>query len=62
MIYAESFESLPNAARLAIYRRLNAILKSGTSDGTLGQLSPAMRAITKKILTETKPEFKSILP
>jgi len=62
MIYAESFESLPKPARLAIYRRLITILKNGATDGALAQLSPAMRAITNQILTETKLEYKAILP
>jgi len=57
MIYSNTFESLPQAAKDAVYERLFQILSSGSQDARYARLTSEMRREVLDILTETKPEF-----
>jgi hypothetical protein len=60
MIYSEQFDSLPEQARTAIYRRMWQILSGEETDPKYARLSPADRRAIVEILRETKkglPEY-----
>jgi hypothetical protein len=60
MIYSDQFDSLPEQARAAIYRRIWQILSGEEKDPKYARLSPADRREIIEILRETKtglPEY-----
>lgn len=57
LIYSEGFDSLPDVARKAVYKRLREILTGQERGDEFGQLPDAERKVLLEILTETKPEF-----
>jgi hypothetical protein len=60
MIYSDAFDSLPEPARAAIYRRMRQILSGEEKDAKYARLSPADRKAIVEILRETKkglPEY-----
>jgi hypothetical protein len=57
MIYTETFDALPAAAKAAVYERLWAILSGKLTDGEYAKLSTADRRAILEILRETKKEL-----
>jgi hypothetical protein len=60
MIYSEQFDSLPEEARAAIYRRMWQVLSGEEKDPKYARFSPADRRAVIEILRETKqglPEY-----
>jgi hypothetical protein len=60
MLYSEQFDSLPDPARAAIYRRMWQILSGEEKDPKYARLAPADRRAIIEILRETKkglPEY-----
>jgi len=61
LIYSESFDALPGAARDYFYDRAKSILMGEDESSAFDHLSKADRAAILEILQETKPEFASRL-
>jgi len=61
LIYSKSFESLPDAARSAVWHRLKEILTSKDDTKPYSHLSASDRQAILEILRDTKPEFARYL-
>jgi len=57
LVYSESFDKMPQAARDYVYRRLFEIFSGKDRSEDFAHLSEADRAALLEILSETKPEF-----
>jgi hypothetical protein len=57
LIYAASFEALPQQVKGHIYRRLHTILAGQDHSQDFAHLSPADRQAIREILVATKPDF-----
>lgn len=57
LIYSESFEALPPAAKAQVWRRLRDVLLGKDRDARFGHLSAADRRATFEILRDTEPDF-----
>ncbi len=57
LIYSEGFESLPEAARRAVYQRLREILTEKDTNVDFAGISGPDRQAVLEILRDTKPEF-----
>jgi hypothetical protein len=61
LIYSESFDALPQAARDYFYDRAKAILTGEDESSAFSHLSKADRTAILEIVQETRPEFASHL-
>ena len=61
LIYAKSFDALPQAARDYVYRRLQEVLTGKDQSKTFAHLSTEDRKAILEILQETKPAFASFV-
>jgi hypothetical protein len=57
MIYSESFDALPDAAKSAVYARLWDVLSGNETDKIYQSLTPADRDAIIEILRDTKPNL-----
>jgi hypothetical protein len=57
MIYSDSFEAMPSAARDRIYKRLYDVLTGRDQSAKFAHLSEGDRTAILQILTETKPNL-----
>jgi hypothetical protein len=57
MVYSETFDALPTAAKQAIYRQLGRVLSGQATAARYKRLSAADRQAILDILAETKPDF-----
>jgi hypothetical protein len=57
LIYSEPFDSLPQAAKQAVYARLWAVLSGAVRDARYDRLTDADRQAVVDILRETKPDL-----
>jgi hypothetical protein len=57
MIYSDSFNALPRAVKLHIYRRLWDVLHGENPDPGWGNVAPETRRAILEILTETKNDL-----
>jgi hypothetical protein len=55
LIYSESFDGLPEAARERVYRRLWEVLSGQDTSPTFARMTEADRRAVKEILIDTKP-------
>jgi hypothetical protein len=60
LIYSESFDNLPPAARKQFYTRLRQVLDGTESNKDFAHLSGADRQAILEILRDTKPEFTEL--
>lgn len=58
LVYSESFDALPGAAKLMIGQRFGQILGADTATSSYENLTPADRKALLEILRETKPGLK----
>ncbi len=61
MIYSNTFEALPQAAKDAVYAMLFEVLSSAPPESKYARLTSEKRREVLEILTETKPEFAELL-
>jgi hypothetical protein len=57
LLYSEEFAGLPDQAKIAVIRRIDAVLTGRDGDGEFTRLSVADRAAIRSILIETLPVF-----
>jgi len=57
LIYSESFDAIPDVARLEIYRQLRAILSGADTSADFRRLTAADRQAILEIVEATKPAF-----
>ena len=57
LVYAESFDALPDSVKRYVYRRLHEVLSGEDARPEFGHLLQADRDAVREILEETKPEF-----
>jgi hypothetical protein len=57
LIYSESFDALPRAARDYVYRRIREVLTGADTSREFAHLGDADRQAILEILEETKPDF-----
>ena len=60
MIYSNSFEGMPRAAKEEVYHQLNEILTSPTPVEGYAHLEPAEKKAIAEILRETKPDLAAL--